>query len=52
MRKYVKPRAKFHELKAGKLLAGSDPKIETKGVSTHEYEYVEDYGLNDSNFTK
>lgn len=48
MRKYVKPRAKFHELKGERLLAGSDPKIETKGVSTQGY--VEDYGLDDSSF--
>ena len=46
MRKYVKPRAKFHELKGERLLSGSEPL--KKGASTQGY--VEDYSLDDNSF--
>lgn len=40
MRKYVKPRAKFHELKGEVLLDGSN---QVKGAVTPTYEVGNDY---------
>lgn len=51
MRKYVKPRAKFHELKGDNLLQeASKPKMRTSGIGTTGYSEEESYFLNDNSF--
>lgn len=50
MRKYVKPRAKFHELKGDNLLQEtSNPKMRSS-VGTTGYSEESSYSLNDNSF--